>query len=159
MRSVLLSRFFRSGESPFAAGLLAVGAYWVFAALQLGVWDDGDPQSGLMPLLYGSALVAFALAALLGSFRDDAIAEDDSAAGEPVAKPLIVLGVLVLTLIGLRFVGVALSLFVMLSAVFVFVERLPVRQSLMVALAVTVALVLVFRVWLGVPLPAGPWGV
>jgi hypothetical protein len=38
------------------------------------------------------------------------------------------------------------------------VERLPVPASLLVAAATTAALILLFRTWLGVPLPKGPWG-
>ncbi len=37
-------------------------------------------------------------------------------------------------------------------------ERLPVVASLAVSAGSALVLTLVFRTWLGVPFPAGPWG-
>jgi len=42
---------------------------------------------------------------------------------------------------------------------FAAVERLPLARSLAVAAAVTAVLFLVFRTWLRVSLPVGPWGI
>ena len=46
----------------------------------------------------------------------------------------------------------------MLSFMFAVVERRPVLPSLLVAAANTGILLLIFAIWLGVPLPKGPWG-
>jgi hypothetical protein len=46
----------------------------------------------------------------------------------------------------------------MMAALFAFVERKPVLSSIIAAAGVALALKLIFQIWLGVPLPRGPWG-
>jgi len=49
--------------------------------------------------------------------------------------------------------GFAPSIFLMLLVLFASVERLPLARSIAVAAGVTAVLFLVFKTWLGVPLP------
>ena len=76
---------------------------------------------------------------------------------EPIGKPLLLLAALLAAVIGVQAAGFALSVFVMLAFMFAVVERRPVVLSLVVAFGVTAVLILIFKTWLDVPLPKGPW--
>jgi hypothetical protein len=104
-----------------------------------------------MPLWYGAILVALAGAILV--FNKDRKTED------PVGKPLLVVALVAATVLGLQLAGFAPSIFLMLLALFVAVERLPLARSIAVAAGATGLLYLVFKTWLGVPLPVGPLGI
>ena len=78
---------------------------------------------------------------------------------EPVGKALVVLAALAAAIVGLGLIGFAPSVFLLLLALFAAVERLPMLRSLAVAATVTAVLFLIFRTWLKVPLPVGPFGI
>jgi hypothetical protein len=61
--------------------------------------------------------------------------------------------------VGVEPAGFGVAVFLLLVFLFAVVERLPVLRSLIVAGATTAALILIFRTWLAVPLPAGPLGI
>ena len=61
--------------------------------------------------------------------------------------------------VGVEPAGFGVAVFLLLAFLFTAVERLPVVRSLVVAGVTTAMLVLIFKTWLGVPLPAGPLGV
>lgn len=114
------------------------------------LWDGFAPASGFMPLWYGIILVALAAAVALTAQKMPE---------EPVGKALVVLAVVAATIVGLKLIGFAPAIFLMMLALFIAVEKLPPIRSVAAALAVTAVLFLVFRTWLGVPLPRGPLGI
>jgi hypothetical protein len=132
------------GELALALAFAALGVLWIVRAATMPWWDGFAPASGFMPLWYGVLLVA--LAAVV-AFTAEKMPE------EPVGKALVVLGVVAATIVGLKLVGFAPSVFLMLLALFVAVEKLPAVRSAAAAAAVTAVLFLVFKTWLGVPLP------
>jgi len=127
---------------------VALGGLWVAKALRMSIWDGFAPDSGFLPLIYGLLLAGFALAVV----AQLALAGAPSAEGD-VRKPLLVLAVLIAAVSALPFAGFALSVFLLLAFLYAVVERLPVVTSLVVSAAVTGGLYLVFKTWLGVPLP------
>lgn len=143
----------RSGESLLPLILFAGGVYWVTEAFNLGIWNGPQPGSGLMPLIYGSLLCVFSAAAIVFAGDDDQQEDQGS-----VRKPLLLLTMLVLTVAGFDIVGGVASVFVMMSIMFIAIERLPPVRSLIVAAIVSSVFAVVFDRWLSVSLPHGPWG-
>ena len=140
---------FSKGEAALALFFVALGVVWIGkASTMTPLWDGFAPGSGLMPLVYGLILIGLAgivLARLV--LRNAPLAE------EPTGKSLLVLTLVAATIIALPLLGFAPSVFLMMLALFTLVERLPVVRSLLVAAAASAVLYLVFKTWLGVPLP------
>ena len=135
------------GELALALVFIALGVLWIVRAATMPLWEGFAPASGFMPLWYGILLVVLAGTIALPLLLKPAPAE------EPIAKPLVVLAVLAASIVGLTLVGFAPSVFLLLLVLFVAVERLPVGRSALVAAGTTAVLYLVFKTWLGVPLP------
>jgi putative tricarboxylic transport membrane protein len=135
------------GELALALVFVALGVLWIVRAATMPLWEGFAPASGFMPLWYGILLVVLAGTIALPLLLKPAPAE------EPIAKPLVVLAVLAASIVGLTLIGFAPSVFLLLVVLFVAVERLPVGRSALVAAAATAVLYLVFKTWLGVPLP------
>lgn len=135
------------GELALALVFVALGVLWIVRAATMPLWEGFAPASGFMPLWYGILLVVLAGTIALPLLLRPAPAE------EPIAKPLVVLAVLAASIVGLTLIGFAPSVFLLLVVLFVAVERLPVGRSALVAAAATAVLYLVFKTWLGVPLP------
>lgn len=134
-----------AGELALALFFALLGALWIVAALRMPLWSGFVPDAGFMPLGYGAVLVGLAGAILV--FNRERKAE------EPVGKALVVIAVIAATVLGLKLAGFLPSVFLMLLVLFVAVERLPPVRSIVVAAATTGGLYLVFKTWLGVPLP------
>ena len=135
------------GELALALGFVLLGLLWIVRAATMPLWEGFAPASGFMPLCYGVILVGLAGAIVTRLLRTPAVAE------EPVAKALVVLAVVAATIVGLGLVGFAISIFLRLLVLFAAVERLPIGRSILVAGGTTAVLYLVFKTWLGVPLP------
>ena len=126
-----------------------LGALWTARAARMPVWGDSfAPDSGFLPLIYGVLLLALALAAAAQLL----VAATVSSA-ESIRKPLIVLGALTAAVAALPLAGFALSVFALLLFLYAVVERLPLVTSAVVSAAMAGLLYLVFKTWLGVPLP------
>ncbi|WP_428032495.1 tripartite tricarboxylate transporter TctB family protein [Ancylobacter sp.] len=142
-----------TGDMIFAVGWALLGLYWVIGSLQYPLWSGFAPDSGFLPLVYGALLlalsVAIAFSLLLGEPEDDE--------REPLTKSLLVLGALVAAVASLGFIGFVLPIFGLMMFIYLYVERLPLLRSTVVAAAVTASLVLIFAHWLAVPLPLMPW--
>ena len=143
------------GEVGLALLFAAVGAVWIAAALGLPLWEGFAPQAGFLPLIYGVILAALSAAILVGLWRGGNAAADL----QPVRKPLLVLAALTAAVVGVEVAGFGVAIFLFLLFLLAVVERLPVVRSLLVAGLATAFLLGVFRAWLGVPLPAGPFGI
>jgi len=143
------------GELALALFFALLGGLWILAALRMPLWQGFVPQSGFMPLWYGVTLAGLAAAILARIFLE----KEEKQAEEPVGKALVVIAVIAATIVGLSLMGFAPSIFLMLLVLFSAVERLPVVRSVAVAAVITALLFLVFRTWLGVPLPVGPLGI
>jgi hypothetical protein len=119
------------------------------------LWEGFAPQSGFMPLWYGIVLVGLTGAVLVNLF----LQKDDAKAEDPIGKPLLVLAVFAAGIAGLEPMGFGPAIFLMLLFMFVFIERLPIISSVLVAAGTTAVLFLIFRTWLNVGLPVGPLGI
>ena len=142
------------GELVLAAFFAALGLLWVGAAIRMPFWEGFAPQSGFMPLWYGVVLVGLTLAVVVNLFR-----QGEGKAEEPIGKPILVLAVFAAGIAGLEPMGFGPAVFLMLLFMFVFIERLPIVSSVLVAGGTTAVLFLIFRTWLKVGLPVGPLGI
>jgi len=141
-------RFGFRGELVLALFFILIGALWILRALRMPLWDGFAPDSGFLPLLYGALLAAFAAVVLLQL----ALGKESSKA-EPIRKPLVVTGALVAAVAALPIAGFVISVFALLVFLYAAVERLRLLPSAIAAAAITGSLYLVFKAWLGVPLP------
>jgi hypothetical protein len=132
----------------------ALGAVWIAGAAGMSLWQGFAPAEGFLPLIYGALLLLLAAVVLA-----EELLTGGAEAPAPVGKPLVVLGAVVACVVGLEAVGFAPAMFLLLAFLFAAVERLPVMASLGAAAGIAAALVLLFRTWLGVPLPVGPLGI
>jgi hypothetical protein len=142
------------GELVLAAFFVVLGLLWVGTAIRMPLWEGFAPQSGFMPLWYGITLIGLTGVVLINLFFDK-----DAKPEEPIGKPLIVLAVFAAAIAGLEPMGFGPAIFLMLLFLFVFVERLSILPSVLVAAGTTAVLFLIFRTWLKVTLPTGPLGI
>ncbi len=148
---------FRAAPGEIALGLafVGVGAFWIITAIQQPMWDGFAPSSGFLPMIYGALLIGLSIAALLLEAHGGGTALDPSGT---VQRPLVVIAILAAGIAGLESAGFAVSIFLTTFFLFKLAEKLPLVPSLMIAGGTALTLTLVFRTWLGVPLPIGPWG-
>ena len=136
------------GELVLALVFAALAALWIAKGATMPLWQGFAPDSGFLPLIYGVLLFVLAGAVLV-----QLAAAKDAWPGEAIRKPLVILGALVATVGALPIVGFAISVFALLLFLYAAVERLPMLPSAVVSGATTGVLYLIFKTWLGVPLP------
>ena len=136
------------GELVLALVFAALAALWIAKGATMPLWQGFAPDSGFLPLIYGVLLLVLAAAVLVQLF-----AAKQARPGEAIRKPLVILGALVATVAALPFAGFAISVFALLLFLYAAVERLPMLPSVVVSGATTAVLYLIFKTWLGVPLP------
>jgi hypothetical protein len=140
------------GELTLAFVFAALGGLWVARAARMPVWGDSfAPDSGFLPLIYGALLCALSLAALAQVVGIRGPSPNSSS--ETIGKPLLVLGALAAAVAALPLAGFPISVFALLLFIYAVLERLPLLPALITSAAITGGLYLVFKVWLGVPLP------
>ena len=136
------------GELVLALVFAALAALWIAKGATMPLWQGFAPDSGFLPLLYGVLLFVLAAAVLV-----QLLAAKHARPGEAIRKPLVILGALVATVGALPIAGFAISVFALLLFLYAAVERLPMLPSAVVSGATTGVLYLIFKTWLGVPLP------
>ena len=144
-----------NGDAGLALVLAIIGIVWIYGALGLPFWEGFAPQSGFLPLFYGFLLIGLALAVLIIRFLEEGGPSD----GQLIGKPLVILAALTAAVVGVETAGFGPAVFLLLLFLFAAVERLPLLRSFIVAGGTTAVLILIFRTWLSVPLPAGPLGI
>jgi hypothetical protein len=148
------------GERAFAALFGALGVAWIVQSLKLRYWDNFAPGSGFFPFWLGVVLVALVVLYLVLSFRPK-IGPVKYAAPQPparIGRMAAIIGGLVVTVAILETAGFVLAIGLYLAFLLGVVERRTLVVTAGVTFGATLALHLIFRSWLGVPLPEGPWG-
>jgi hypothetical protein len=143
------------GELALCTVFIATGAFWVAGASGLQLWDGFAPATGFLPLVYGILLAVLGIAA---TAVDVLSADGDAEAKSPPGRPLMIILALAAGVAGIETAGFFASMFLSMLFLFRVAERLPLVTSVGVAAGSSLALTLVFRTWLGVPFPVGPWG-
>ena len=136
------------GELALALSFVGVGVLWIAKGARMPLWEGFAPDSGFLPLVYGSLLALLAAAV----FVQVLLQRGPAPAGE-VRKPLTVVAALAVAVAALPYAGFALSVFALLLFLYAVVERLPKLSSFVASAGTTAMLYLIFKVWLRVPLP------
>ncbi len=148
-----------TGERIFAGVFALLGLSWIVQSLNLRYWGDFAPGPGFLPLWLGVTLMTLVAIHVCTSLRVDGRRDADarsltSPSGRVAA---IVIGFL-LCIASIDWLGFGVAVMAYLVYLLWLVERQTPAVVAGVSLGTTVALYLIFKVWLGVPLPAGPWG-
>jgi putative tricarboxylic transport membrane protein len=143
------------GDLAVSAGFALMGLVWLLQSRGLDMWNRETPGPGFLVAAFGGLLLVLAAIAAAQAVVTPAAAPDGDGS---LKKPLLVLAVTLGGVLGLEVAGFALSIFLMLFALFAVAERKKPLPSLLTAAGVAGALHLIFAVWLAVPLPMGPFG-
>ena len=141
----------------WAAGvLLGFGLAAIVEARRLAVGGPSRPGPGFFPFWLAVAFTIAALALFVLSFRAQPIAS----AGEPPRWRALVLTSLSLLgyAMALEPLGFLLATFLLMLVLFRSVEPLAWPAAVGGSLATSLLAYALFKVWLQVQLPAGPWG-
>jgi putative tricarboxylic transport membrane protein len=144
----------KGGEIALCLLFVATGAFWIAVAAGMPLWNGFAPATGFLPLVFGALLVALAVAATL----IDVLAPAASDKRAPAGRAVMILLAIAAGAAGIETAGFFASMFLAMLFLFRFAEKLPLRASLLASAGTALFLTLVFRTWLGVPLPSGPWG-
>jgi uncharacterized membrane protein (GlpM family) len=123
-------------------------------AANLPLWDRETPGPGFLPLVFGVLLLGLAALSAAQAVLAPYVPGEDQGG---FRKPLTVLLISALAVTALKTVGFVLTIFAMLLALYVLVERKPLRSAFIASVAVAGALHVIFVVWLKVALPLGPF--
>ncbi len=143
------------GELALSLVFVGTGVFWIVVAAGKPLWEGFAPATGFLPLVYGGLLVVLAVAA---TAVDVLTVRDGDEPKTPAGRPLMILLALAAGVSGIETAGFFASMFLAMLFLFRVAERRPIVASLATSAGSALLLTLVFRTWLGVPLPAGPWG-
>ena len=135
-----------------ACGLFAV--LWIATALGLPYMGEYAPGSGFLPLWLGVCLLVLSTIHVASCLRAPAVAVPVGNGRKVVA---VLLGLVVCVAV-IEPVGFVVAVGTYLLFLLRIVEREPWRTSIGVSVVVVAVLFGLFRLWLKVPLPKGPWG-
>lgn len=140
-----------------ALALLVAGLAGAVGAERLAIGSPARPGPGFFPFWLALALAVVAVALLVRATSVTSSAE--------VAGPRLQHGKVVMTLLAtigyaaaLEPLGFVLTTFLFLAFLLIVVEPRSLVSVLVIAAATSMACHVVFKVWLNVQLPTGPWG-
>jgi hypothetical protein len=149
-----------SGQRWAAGVLTAFGVAAVVEASRLPFGSVTRPGAGFFPLCLAAALTLVAAAVLLTTGRGPVAADTapPPARARGLVRAAATLAALLVHALALETLGFGVSTFALVTFLFRAIEphRWPV--ALGSAAATVVGCHVLFRIWLGVRLPAGPWG-
>jgi hypothetical protein len=126
-----------------------MSAYWFYMGVaKYGLWFDGGPGGGFMPVFSSVFAALFALFLLK---RGDAVSSIPYSAYIPVGMVILAVG---LTWI----IGMLPALAVVLFLWFWQLEQFSLSRSALLTVIPMAVVVAIFRVWLRVPFPTGIFG-
>jgi len=147
----------RGRDRGAAVVLLVFGLLALEEARKLRFGSIAKPGPGFFPLVLALAFSLVCLALLISAIRTRAA---EAAAGPRLAWPQIVgtMAALLVYALVLEPAGFVLATFALLLFFFKVLERQRWVSALAGSFATAFVTYLVFKVWLNVQLPAGPWG-
>lgn len=147
-----------SRDRVAALALLLVGLGGAFGASRLTIGGPGRPGPGFFPFWLALALCAVAVALLLR--RPPAAPQPGAVTAERLrhGKVALALAAGAAYAVALDPLGFLLTTFLFLLFLLRAVDPRHWSSALLISAATSVACHLLFKVWLDVQLPGGPWG-
>ncbi|MGQ0675154.1 MAG: tripartite tricarboxylate transporter TctB family protein [Rhodospirillales bacterium] len=147
------------GERVFVGAIGALGLFWISQSMRLPYWQDFAPGSGFLPLWLAIVLVGLVAAlAIKQHLRPAAAPAPPPAAASRHGRVAAIMLGLVACILVLEWVGFVAAIGGYLLFLLGAVERRGPAETALVSAGTTLTLFVLFHTWLGVPLPAGPWG-
>ena len=150
------------GRGRWAAGfLLLFGLLAFFEARKLLVGELGRPGPGFFPFYLAGAFSIVSLLLLIQSLRQatgEEKAVQDSAPSLRRGKIVWILFGLLLYVFALEPLGFLLPTFALMLFLFKAVDPLRWTAAIAGAVATSALTYAIFKLWLQIPFPAGPWG-
>jgi hypothetical protein len=143
-----------TGERLLATAFAVLGLLFAVKAVELKYMDEFAPGAGFLPLWLALVLVALVVGFLV-STRTAKQMETVPPAGR---KVLAVSAGLAACVALIEWLGFAVAIAAYILYLLRGVERRSWASAVWLAAGTTSALYLIFKVWLAVPLPEGPWG-
>jgi putative tricarboxylic transport membrane protein len=136
--------------------LVLLGVFLISQSRHYSVWGRSGPQAGFFPLVIGIIISGFSLVILIQSFVLDP-AQGNEQAKEAVSSFRVSSYALSMVLYGLLMttLGFFISTLLFLFLIVKYGEKQGWKTTLIFGLATTLLSYLLFRYWLGVPLPLG----
>jgi len=144
-----------TGERALALALAAIGLLFALEARELTYMDEFAPGAGFLPLWLGLILFALVVGFLITARKPKA--EQDTLRRSERKVVAVTVG-LVACVALIDWVGFASAIAAYILYLTRWVEGRRWGLSVGLAATTTLGLYLVFHLWLGVPLPMGPWG-
>jgi hypothetical protein len=144
-----------TGERALAVVLGALGLLFAVKSRELKYMDEFAPGAGFLPFWLGLIVVGLVIVFVLTT-RGRAAGERE---GPRAGRKVFAVGAgLVACVVFIEWIGFAAAIAAYILYLARWIENRRWGLSLGLAAGTTLALYVVFRVWLGVPLPRGPWG-
>jgi putative tricarboxylic transport membrane protein len=151
----------RARDAGAAVFLSAFAVAGLMGARSLSVGTMRIPGPGFFPLVLASALLLIALALIVQAVCAPSSTTDSAARAAPGSarvRPALALGALAGYSFLMEPVGFALATVALLAVLFTIVAPSRWPLALGGSVIATGAVYVVFRLWLRVHLPIGPWG-
>jgi len=142
-----------------AIGML-VGLAFCIASVSLGLGEVHQPGPGFLPFLVGAVLLFLSAIIFFLALRKEKMTNEETIArgmGKYQKGGLILLA-LVFYNLALSFLGFSLTTFLFVAFLMKIVETQRWTRTIVTALCSAVGFYFVFRSWLMLDLPTGPWG-
>lgn len=144
----------------------AVGFVWtVYSLVNYSLWDRGGPGSGLFPVISGilcaviGVIITIRLARKKRAAAQEPIDEETRARQKASRRKVIYpFAGMLLILIGIKLIGMTLSMVLFLFLWLKFIEKYGWVKSILVAIICPACLYLIFHVALSIRLPVGLLG-
>jgi hypothetical protein len=152
-------------DLAFSALILGVGIWVLVQAADYGITSDTGPGSGTFPLVAGALISVFSAITLVRALRKrgaQAEADDERINVAEIARIMAILALIWLYIVALEWLGAFLPLPVLMIAISLVIHWRtdPRWLATLVGIAVSfsVACYFIFKVFLRVLLPEGPFG-
>jgi putative tricarboxylic transport membrane protein len=143
----------RAAEIGASVLSLCVGAYFLWASLQLGVGQLSEPGPGMLPAVAAGLMVALSslnLSMILGSTIVAGVIEVDRAAAFGVVGAIVAVIAMTIAMPRIGFLAASAA---MLFCLFFFIASLPILRAAIMTVAVAAINYIVFAIVLKVPFP------
>ena len=147
----------RTMELLVAALLLSFGAVVAFDSYRLGAqWAEEGPQSGYFPFYIGLIITLASLVTLAQTVFGKARRHDTVfVEREPLKQVLSVLVPAVLYVLGIQLIGIYVASAIYIAVFMVWLGKYSWLKGIVIGVAVSASLFVLFEIWFKVPLPKG----